>query len=159
MPKRIDITDQQFGDLTVVRLSDKRGKHNTLLWECKCSCGETIYVLGVDLRHGRYKSCGCKRETKRDNGAREHEKADRVDGTRKTALKAKLHKGNKSGHKGVRWNEARQKWTAHIGFKGKQISLGYFSEKEDAIKARKIAEEKYYEPILNDETGKDPASD
>ncbi|MNI99246.1 AP2 domain protein [compost metagenome] len=77
-----------------------------------------------------------------------------MDGTRKTALKAKLHIDNKSGHKGVRWNEQRQKWTAHIGFKGKQITLGYFSEKADAIAARKAAEEKYHKPYLedNDET-------
>ncbi|MWV44930.1 HNH endonuclease [Paenibacillus sp. HJL G12] len=141
-----------FGDLKVIRLSDKRGANGTRLWECRCKCGEVIYVLGASLRAGYYKSCGCNREEKRDIGAREHEKTDRVDGTRKTALKAKLHKGNKSGHKGVRWNESRQKWTAHIGFKGKQISLGYFSEKEDAIKARKRAEEKYFDPILNSDT-------
>jgi len=148
--RRIDLTGQQFGDLIVLGLSDKRNKYNTLLWECQCRCGKIIYVAGGSLRAGHYKSCGCKHAEKRDHGVKEHIKTDRVDGTRKTALKAKLHKNNKSGHKGVLWLESRQKWKAYIGYKGKQITLGYFSNKDDAIQARKLAEEKYHKPYLED---------
>lgn len=152
MSKRIDLTGQNFGELTVIKLSDRRDpKHNnTRLWECLCSCGKIAYVLGTSLRAGHYKSCGCKLVEKRDKGAKKHIETDAIDGTRKSALKAKLHVGNKSGHKGVRWNESRKKWTAHIGFKGKQISLGYFTDKEDAIAARKKAEEIYHKPYLED---------
>lgn len=159
MPKRIDslridLTDKRFGNLKVKGLSDKRNKYNVLLWECECSCGNTIYVAGASLRAGYYKSCGCKQPIKRDKGAKEHIKKDSVDGTRKTALKAKLHKGNKSGVKGVRWIASRQRWNAYIGFKGKNINLGYFLSKEDAVAARKKAEEKYHKPYLeeSDET-------
>jgi len=150
MTKRIDLTGRNFGELTVIKLSDQTSENGTKLWGCRCSCGIVTYVQGYSLLHDHYKSCGCKRINKRDTGARNHEKTDVVDGTRKTALKAKLHIGNKSGHKGVRWNENRNKWTAHIGFKGKQISLGYFIKKEDAINARKEAEEKYHKPYLED---------
>lgn len=147
--KRKDLTDQTFGELYVVGLSDKRGQNNTLLWECKCSCGKVVYLLGTSLRAGIYKSCGCKRRIKRDEGAKEHIKRDAVHGTRKSALKAKLHKGNKSGHKGVIWVESRQEWKAYIGFKGKSITLGYRKEKEDAIALRKKAEETYHKPYLD----------
>ncbi|PPQ49458.1 HNH endonuclease [Paenibacillus peoriae] len=116
-----------------------------------CKCGETTYVPGGSLRAGVYKSCGCKRVAKRDKGVAYHIKTDTVNGTRKSALKSKLHKGNKSGVKGVRYNEQRKKWTAHIGFQGKQISLGYFNKKEDAVTARKRGEEKYHNPILENE--------
>lgn len=150
--KRIDLAGQKFGDLEVLRLSDQRGKNNTLLWECKCSCGEVIYVLGVSLRAGYYKSCGCKQAAKRDKGAREHLKSDQVNGTRKSALKAKLHKGNKSGHKGVIWVESRQEWKAYIGFQGKNITLGYRKNKEEAIQLRIKAEEKYHKPYLQEES-------
>ncbi|WP_274853290.1 AP2 domain-containing protein [Bacillus methanolicus] len=153
--KRIDLTGQQFGDLVVVRLSDKRGNNNTLLWECRCACGNTIFVTGASLRAGHYKSCGCKRASKRDVGVKRHINQDRLNGTRKTALKAKLHKHNKSGHKGVSWMESRQKWRAYIGFKGEQITLGYFDSKEDAIKARIEAEKKYFKPILEDSNNED----
>jgi len=162
MPKRIDsiridLTNQTFGELYVIKLSEQLGTDNTRLWECKCSCGKIIYLHGYSLRHGHYKSCGCKHSIKRDKGVREHIARDSVDGTRKTALTAKLHKGNKSGHKGVIWMASRNKWKAYIGFQGKQIVLGYFTSKEDAIFARKEAEEKYHKPYL--ETKKDPASE
>src|SRR5690554_5474177 len=119
MPKRIDLVGQRFGELEVIKLSDKK-KSGTLMWECRChACGDTVYVLGYSLRHGHYKSCGCIREKKRDRGARAHEEADRIDGTRKSALRTKLHRGNKSGVKGVMWDERKQRWKAYIGFKGK----------------------------------------
>ena len=35
-------------------------------------------------------------------------------------------------------------WLAQIGFNGQKIKLGRFKNKEDAIKARKEAEEKYF---------------
>lgn len=148
--KRIDLTGRKFGELTVIKLSDKRGDNNTLLWECKCSCSNIVYLQGYSLIHGHYKSCGCKRDAKRDAGVKEFIEHDRIDGTRKSALHAKLHKGNKSGHKGVMWNKHRNKWQAYIGFQGKNINLGYFDNKEDAIRARELAEEKYFKPILED---------
>ncbi|MNJ25413.1 AP2 domain protein [compost metagenome] len=151
MAKHIDLTGQQFGDLRVISRSDRRDKYHNPLWECLCTCGKTVYVPTGSLNAGYYKSCGCKRIAKRDKGVLKHIAADRVDGTRKTALKAKIYANNKSGIKGVRWNEQRQKWTAHIGFKGKQITLGYFINKDDAIAARKAAEEKYHKPILEGE--------
>ncbi|MGM1023221.1 MAG: HNH endonuclease [Bacillota bacterium] len=152
MAKRIDLTGHVFDDLTVVRLSDQKLENGTRLWECLCKCGETTYVSGGSLRAGVYKSCGCKRVAKRDKGVANYLKTDVVDGTRKSALQAKLHKNNKSGVKGVRFNEQRQMWTAYIGFKGKQINLGYHSEKIDAINARKRGEEKYHKPILEKST-------
>jgi len=36
-----------------------------------------------------------------------------------------------------------KKWQAAITVKGKQISLGYFETKDEAIAARKAAEHKY----------------
>ncbi|MFI2856849.1 HNH endonuclease [Paenibacillus sp. JSM ZJ436] len=149
LPKRIDLTGQQFDELEVICLSDQRNKYNTLLWECRCSCNKIIYVASSSLKAGHYKSCGCKKVEKRDQKVLEHVKRDSVDGTRLTALKAKLHKGNKSGHKGVTWVVARNKWQAYIGIKGKSINLGYFIHKEDAVNARKKAEELYHKPLLD----------
>lgn len=147
--RRIDLKGKVFGEITVIELSDQRGASNTLLWLCQCSCGNKMYLYGYNLLHGTYNSCGCKHEERLMKGIKEHVEKDSVDGTRVTALTSKLHKGNKSGHKGVRFNSQRNKWTAHIGFKGKQINLGYHDTKESAIAARKAGEEKYHKPYLD----------
>lgn len=150
MPKRIDLTNQQFGELKVLRVSPDTQGFKAHPWECECSCGRITYVLTGSLLKGHYKSCGCKRVEKRDKGVAEHIKQDRVKGTRKSALTSKLHVNNSSGVKGVRFNQRRNKWTAHIGFRGKQINLGYYANFEDAVSARKAGEEKYHRPITED---------
>ncbi len=50
---------------------------------------------------------------------------------------------NKSGHKGVSWSEDREKWVAQIGINMTTKNLGHFTNINDAISARKEAEEKY----------------
>lgn len=150
MSKRIDLTGKTFGDLKVIRLSDQRDRYNNPLWECLCVCGEIAHVTTGSLNAGHYKSCGCMRVKNRNKGVLNHIAADRVGGTRKTALKAKLHKNNKSRHKGVIWVESRQEWKAYIGFQGKNITLGYRKNREEAIILRKEAEEKYHKPYLED---------
>lgn len=56
----------------------------------------------------------------------------------------KIKSTNSSGVTGVCWDADRQKWMASIGFNYRHIHLGRFDNKEDAIAARKAAEEKYY---------------
>lgn len=148
--KRKDLTGNVYGELTVIKYSHNDKETRSPMWLCQCTCGNTKAIFGYALEHGYYKSCGCKRDKKRDEGLIKHIQKDAVAGTRKSALKSKLHKGNTSGHKGVTWVKSRKKWFAYIGFKGKQINLGYYDGLDDAIKARIKAEEKYYKPILED---------
>ena len=51
-----------------------------------------------------------------------------------------MNQNNKSGVTGVRWNKEAQKWVAYIMRK----HLGTFNRFEDAVKARKKAEQKYF---------------
>ena len=44
---------------------------------------------------------------------------------------------------GVCWSNECKKWRAYIGVNGKQKHLGYFDDIDDAIKARKDAEDIY----------------
>ena len=45
---------------------------------------------------------------------------------------------------GVSWSEPMGKWRARINLNGKEYRLGYFDNKEDAIKARQEAEKKMF---------------
>ena len=56
-----------------------------------------------------------------------------------------IQSNNTSGIIGISWREDRNKYRAYITVeKRKQIFLGYFHNKEDAIKARLEAEKKYF---------------
>jgi hypothetical protein len=52
-----DITHQKFGRLFVIEpvFANILGVY----WKCKCDCGKIVTVLGVRLRDGNTKSCGC----------------------------------------------------------------------------------------------------
>ena len=47
-----------------------------------------------------------------------------------------ISSNNTSGTKGVCWNKRYMKWTAQITINGKQINLGSFLNKDDAINIR-----------------------
>ena len=56
----------------------------------------------------------------------------------------KVSKNNTSGVTGVSFDKRSQKWFAYIWIDYKRISLGYYNNFVDAIKARKEAEDKYF---------------
>lgn len=60
MPKKIDLTGQRFGKLTVIKESAER-KGGRVCWECQCDCGNVVVVKGLSLKNGDTKSCGCLR--------------------------------------------------------------------------------------------------
>lgn len=51
---------------------------------------------------------------------------------------------NRSGYPGVAWVERLQKWKAHIRVQYELIHLGYFETKEEAIAARRAAEQNLF---------------
>lgn len=55
----IDLTEQRFGKLTVLYLTDKRTKSGDTVWHCKCDCGNEHDAAAGDLKGGKVKSCGC----------------------------------------------------------------------------------------------------
>lgn len=140
-----DLIGKKFGRLKVIKKTDMR-KGGNIVWECICECGNKTLVNTSSLNSGNTKSCGCLR---RDEG-NENLREGFYDGTRICSFDAKTRKDNTSGYKGVCWNKNLQKWQAEIKLRGKKIYLGVFCKKEDAIKARKEAEEKYFKPIIEE---------
>lgn len=63
MSKRIDLYGQRFGRLVVISQAEKNQMGRTM-WYCRCDCGKSVIVSGVNLRTGKTKSCGCLREIK-----------------------------------------------------------------------------------------------
>lgn len=50
----------RFGRLEVIERAEI-GAKGRALWRCECDCGVVIVAVGIDLRQGDKKSCGCAR--------------------------------------------------------------------------------------------------
>jgi hypothetical protein len=55
-----------------------------------------------------------------------------------------MKRNNTSGAVGVSWDSSRLKWLAHIKVNRKFVNLGWHTDREDAIAARKKGEAKYF---------------
>ena len=144
-PPAKDILGRQFGDLTVVAYDGNRD--GTYYWRCRCRCGKETVVRQNNLLLGHTKSCGCRKKTAYiDN-------LGLVDGTSVKKIEAsqdeRLISSNSSGYNGVYKKRTSEKWAAQITFKGKTYYLGTFERIEDAVKARKTAEERLYGAFLD----------
>lgn len=62
MGKKIDLTGQTFGKLTVLEEAQERNKSGSVCWVCQCECGNIVTVSGDNLRRNHTKSCGCQRK-------------------------------------------------------------------------------------------------
>ena len=62
MGQLIDLTGKTFGRLFVEQLAYR--KKGLIYWKCKCSCGNTCFIRGGQLRDGKTSSCGCYRKEK-----------------------------------------------------------------------------------------------
>ncbi len=143
-PPPQDILGKQFGSLTVIAYDGKRaGSH---FWRCRCACGKETVIRQNNLLLGHTQSCGCLQKTVYIDNLK------LIDGTSVTLLEAarrqRLISTNTSGCTGVYRNRKSGKWVAQITFKGKTYYLGSFAKIEDAVKARRLAEEQMYDGLL-----------
>lgn len=60
----------------------------------------------------------------------------------------KVQLNNTSGYTGITYHKGREMWYARISFRGKTYSLGYFDRIEDAVRARKKAEESTFDDFI-----------
>ncbi len=145
-----DLTGQTFGKLTVLGLSDKRGKRgerSVILWECRCSCGAIVYKPTDALKNRSVSMCAdC---AGKHNAAAARKGAGFVDGTQVSRIRdMRPGEACQSGVRGVQFHKQSNLWRAQIKFRRRTISLGYFRDFQDAVNARKEAEEKYFGSFL-----------
>lgn len=58
--KRIDLTGQRYGRLTVVGFAGRDNNGNQI-WRVRCDCGTEFEAYAGNLRNGVTRSCGCYR--------------------------------------------------------------------------------------------------
>ena len=58
MPKLVDLIGKRFYNLSVI-CREQNSKNGDSRWLCLCDCGQKRIVLGINLKSGQTKSCGC----------------------------------------------------------------------------------------------------
>lgn len=146
--KKLDLTGQRYGYLRVLAPADNIGSRTA--WLCRCDCGRETVVKTCHLRCGHTQSCGCQ------DGSGTPRVAlglTYIDGTCVEMLRSKrVRCNNTSGVSGVDWWASKGRWRASICFKGKRHYLGSYIRFEDAVEARKNAEENLHDRFLKEYT-------
>ena len=142
MGKKIDLTGQKIGRLTVIKEDPRRDKYGRVKWICRCDCGNVVSVSGRNLRSGGTLSCGCFQK--------ESVRKDVIGGTKVSTITSnrKQNSNNTSGKRGVYWDKNKNKWVAQIGFKKKDFHLGASKDFKTACRMRDEAEDHLYRGFL-----------
>ena len=132
--RKQDLRGQQFGSLIAIEPTTHKSADRSIYWKCRCkSCGKEKEIPANQLKKGVQVSCGCER------AKRLQETNGYIEGTcLKNVFSDKTNSNNTSGHKGVYLK--RGKWAAKIQYKKKSYYLGAYDRIEDAIDARRLAE-------------------
>lgn len=147
--RKYDLSGQRFGRLAAIRSTGKQ-IHNCYVWECKCDCGKIAYVRSDHLARGITKSCGCLHKDTAVVNSKDIYLVNLRDDTNIALIKSgKLYSNNTSGCKGVNWHKGTGMWQARIQFRKINYHLGYYSNINDAITARKTAELQYFGEFLD----------
>ncbi len=54
-----NLVGQKFAKLEVLEKTDRRGADGSIIWKCRCDCGNITYVSTNSLHTGGIQSCGC----------------------------------------------------------------------------------------------------
>lgn len=133
--RTIDITGKRFQRLTALYPMDQRDRKGSVIWHCRCDCGNEVDVSYNNLMYTTLSSCGC-RMKEHVSSLSDH--LTRVAGTSLDILKSrKVPVNNTTGYRGVYF--IRGKYVAKINFQKKAYYLGAYDNIESAIAARKSA--------------------
>ena len=145
-----DLAGQRIGRLIVLERSDRfgsRGQRQQRLWKCLCDCGSITYKATDTLTNDDISMC----RTCAKNYAMKQARANAgfVEGTQLAKIRVDTEKAdNLSGVRGVYLDRKTGKYRARIKFQGKTHDLGVYTQLEDAVKARRLGEEKYFGVFL-----------
>ena len=145
---KIDLTGKRFGKLFVLAETNNRADEGSIVWKCKCDCGNIIEISSKRLVNGLTISCGCYQKERQKYSMKKLQNRQFKENTNIDLISKKQANSNsQSGFRGVHWCSSKNKWIASLSFK-KKIHKKAFKNKNDAIKYRKELEDKYFKPIL-----------
>ena len=146
-----NLAGERVGHLTVLERSDRyasRGKRKVQLWKCLCDCGNITYKptdMLTDSSLSMCSACSSSQQT----AARARECAGYVEGTQLSRIQTPAQESaNATGVRGVYYEANTQKYRARLKFRGQMYNLGSYPTLEEAVQARRVAEEDIYGNFL-----------
>jgi len=140
-----NITGQKFRMLTALYETDKRDRNGSVVWHCRCDCGNEVDISYDTLVYSEVVSCGCRRLEANK------ELSGYVTRAANTSVDM-LRRKNKVAHSttgiiGV-YQQKNGRFRAEINFQNKNYRLGTYQTVEAATKARLRAEQVLHEDFL-----------
>lgn len=142
--------DKKFGRLLVLEETNKRSNNQTVIWKCKCDCGNTVYIDTNRLTSGNTKSCGClsiesskKPKTIKHGDCNVNSKFHRLYCIWK-GMRSRCNNQNGQKYKdyGGRGIAVCEEWSEYVNFKNWALSNGY----KDNLTIDRIDVNGNYEP-------------
>lgn len=137
--KEHDLTGRRFGRLTAMFATEKRNRKGSVIWHCRCDCGNEIDIASEHLLWSNTYSCGCRRAEIWKNFG-EQKNLTFVDGTCLNWLEHRNHRSDSTtGVLGVTKTKEGL-YAVNIGLQGKRYYLGRYKNFDEAVEIRKEAE-------------------
>lgn len=124
--KRIDITGQVFGKLTVLEEAGQ-DVHKNYLWLCKCECGRLKTTRAASLNYGDTRSCGCLYGEYHTTHGDSHDKNRKRLYQTWANMKQRCSNPNSTQYSdyGGRGITVCEEWTEYVPFKEWALANGY----------------------------------
>ena len=129
---------ERYGRLTALEPTDKR-YNRTVIWKCRCDCGNIMEARATLLQSGKVRSCGCMKAEMDKYRFVNH--LTYVDGTC-IEFVSKINVPTRASSTGVRGVTMKKdgRYKAELTFQKKRHYLGVYATLEEAAQARKKAE-------------------
>lgn len=139
---------RRFGRLEVLSYAGSANGCGAL-YLCRCDCGSLATVGGKALKTGNTSSCGCGEDENRRANVAKASARSHAGGTHLDSIKSsRLRSDNRSGVRGVWYDERYDMYKAQITFKKHRYDLGHYATIEEAAEARREAERELFDPEL-----------
>ena len=150
-----DYAGKRFGRLLVLLEAEShigRSGDRHRQWPFRCDCGNTKEYTTSVLTSDRVCSCDCHQAEQRQQRMKDNV-SDMYNGTNISRIRKRtLRRNNTTGVRGVHRalgpTPQGDRWIDMIGVQCKRFYLDCFHSLEDAVKARRVAEEQYFERLI-----------
>lgn len=137
-PKYKDLTGKRKGLLTALCPTDKRDAKGSVIWLCRCDCGNEKEISESNFVFGSSVSCGCVKKQRAEEFL-PAEKLTLVEGTCVEWIANRKNRAdNTSGFRGI--YKYGNVYRVMIGLQGKLYDLGRYEDFDEAVGVRLEAE-------------------